>query len=356
MGRAMQTISAPLFDYAIPKVKFAAWADEMETWLRSHPEATQEEQLGMSRQLINSMDDRFGEMVQDNLFLNRALRQAANLSLVSVGWEYGSLRAFGGAAKDIAQGKLLSPRARWLYSFPAIMALSAGVYQYLKAGKTPGEDTGAPGQDLAFPRTGGKTPEGAYERALLPGYEKDAMRFWDEVAKPAGDADLIGAGRGAVGIASGKLAPAWQTAKELVTGKDYFGNEIRDYFKAVVSAFTPIPLSQETLKGSNIGQAERFSGVRSAPARHEDPLRFETQQYKQERNELVKEFRGLYAHGQRTTESAETLRKKGEEIRKAMRDLDAKFQATRKTLSEQRERFFPPKPSLEFPAMPTARP
>jgi hypothetical protein len=39
-----------------------------------------------------------------------------------------------------------------------------------------------------------------------------------------------------------------------------------------------------------------------------------------------------------------------------MRDLDAKFQATRKTLSEQRERFFPPKPSLEFPAMPTARP
>ena len=108
VGRVMETISDPLFKYYIPAMKNGAFYDGISTWLRAHPQATDAEATAYARKLSDIIDDRFGEVNQDNIFWNKALKQAAQLATVSYSYEMGTLRSFGGAAADIAK----APSAR----------------------------------------------------------------------------------------------------------------------------------------------------------------------------------------------------------------------------------------------------
>lgn len=285
LGRIMNTVTAPLFDDVIPKIKMAAWSDEMSTWLRNNPLATTEATEVQARKLLDSMDDRFGEMNQDNLFWPRMLKQSLNLVTVSVGWEYGTLRAFGGAAKDILSGNVLSTRARWLLAFPMIMGLSSGIYQYAKTGITPWQSE-TPVRDLIAPRTGGQTPEGAPERAILPGYEKDPLQWYRALSEAP---DVFALPQAASQIATQKLNPMMSTLKGVLLGTDWKGDPIRsqvpdyqtgevppgwqDYADFVLDQLTPIVADQPRLRGTAIPGAERFMGIRPAPEFIQNPDR-----------------------------------------------------------------------------------
>jgi hypothetical protein len=354
LSRAAHTISAPLFDTVIPRVKAAAAADELEAWIGAHPQATEQEILAQSRRIVNTIDDRFGEMVQDNLFWHPMLRKTFNLMATSIGWEFGSLRAYGGAAKDLMAGRPLSPRSRWALAFPMLAAISSAVYQYLKTGKPPGEDESGrlvPGgaiKDLAFPRTGGMTPEGMPERALLPGYEKDPIQWYKHLEGAydfAKDGDMMNAViSGTQGVGSwvaGRLNPAGQMTSGLLTGKDFFGRQIRDSFYGpfrgyagfVLQSYLPIPLTQENLRGTNIGTVERFAGVRPAPQIIQDPAREDIFKLKQRLNELKREYTGLFAHGRRTDTPEKELRRQGNLLKQEMQRTADKL---RKAQSEFR--------------------
>ncbi len=274
LGQTMSGVMAPMFENAIPKIKMAAFGDEMSSWLRQNPMASQEAQVGMARKLVDSMDDRFGELVQDNLFWPRWVKQSLNLATISVGWEFGTIRAFGGAASDIAAGQLLSPRARWLYSFPLTMGVMGSAYQYLKTGNLPTQ-TDTPIQDLIAPRTGGTVKYGAAtypERAQLPGYQKDPEQWYFALKNAPDYTQLPAAG---LNIAFNKLSPMWRLGYAGVTGKDPFtGNVIhshpdvpgwQDYANYVLKeAATPIGIGQlsERRAGTTMSAAERMSGLR----------------------------------------------------------------------------------------------
>ena len=316
-GRMVNTVMAPLFDDLIPKVKMASWADEMATWLRHNPLASEEAQLHQARILSNSMDDRFGEMVQDNLFWPRVLKQSLNLATVSVGWEYGTLRAFGGAAKDILKGNVLSPRARWLMAFPIIMGIGSAAYQYFKTGSSP-TSSPTPLRDLLAGQTGGQTPEGAPERGLLPGYEKDPLQ-WFNVLSNAPDA--FGAAQGIGALALNKLNPMGQIVRGVITGKDWAGNDIRsrivdpytgevppgweDYLHFTVKELGPIQFEQPWLRGTNISQPERSLGIRPAPEFIQNPERVETLRAKHEKAMQREERVRLRHHNARLEEEPE---------------------------------------------------
>ena len=83
IGSTFSTIMSPLFDMAIPALKNAAWADEMEMFIRNNPNSTMSELLDHGRPLSNHMDDVFGEMQQDNLYWARGWKQLMNLLTVS---------------------------------------------------------------------------------------------------------------------------------------------------------------------------------------------------------------------------------------------------------------------------------
>jgi len=159
LGDVSHTLSAPLFDNAIPKLKVAAWANEMEAYIRAHPNAADEELSTVARRNLDSIDDRYGEMNMENVFLPRYVKQVANTALLSTGWWYGTMRAFGRGAADLAMLKNTT-RARWLLALPLTTAMISTIYQGIKTGQTPSSFT-----DLIMPRTGGMLPSGEPERA-----------------------------------------------------------------------------------------------------------------------------------------------------------------------------------------------
>jgi hypothetical protein len=290
IGRTMETVMAPLFEHIIPQVKTSAWADEMEMFLRNNPLADEGQLLDHGRALQRSMDDRFGEFVQDNLFWNRYLKQTLNLLSVSVGWEYGTLRAFGGAAKDITSGaNAFSTRARWLYAFPVMLGLEGAAYQYLKTGWSLG--AGRPGigstaLDALAPLTGGSTPEGAHERVMTPGQQKDPLKWFRLLSEAP---DPVAGTLGVAGeLAQSDLNPLAHILLGGLTGKDSLGNPIRsrltdsrgqvpgwmaDYEKFVLKEMEPIATGQPRLKGSALTELERYIGIRPAPEFIQNPAR-----------------------------------------------------------------------------------
>lgn len=311
-GRVMNTITAPLFDHVIPWLKMGAFGHEMEAWLRQNPTAPAEAARRQARILSDSMDNRFGELNQNNLFWPAYAKQLANLFLVSTGWEYGSLRAFGNAAGwDVDRMRAAwNPVAfRWALGFMAGASLQNALYQYARTGSMPWQ-TNTLLSDLMAPRTSGQTPEGKPERAILPGYQKDVFNLVKAFLTAP---DPFGGMQNMVGILGHKASPLWQSAwTALVSGTDAIGHHIADmpingkkpsgfldrmhnYMAHVFGpALQPIVMQNQDqrLKGTGLTPLEGGLGIRPAPAWMVDPARFEhgqaVREAIQQRDELAR--------------------------------------------------------------------
>ena len=99
LGSTIQKVSAPMFDTWIPNMKRGVVIERLGQWVKEHPDAPYEEQLAYARKLGDSVDNRFGEMMRDNLFWNRTLRDAAQFGLLSYSWVLGATRMAVGARK-----------------------------------------------------------------------------------------------------------------------------------------------------------------------------------------------------------------------------------------------------------------
>lgn len=280
-ANVMQTTAAPLFEKYIPMVKRGAFASEMEDFLKSRPGATQQEIDAEALKISDSIDNRFGELNQDNLFWNKALKQSAQIALLSPTWTLGTLREIVGGLKDagmdipkIAKGEGISRRTAYIAGLAANTATMSAVYQYLKTGKSPGQV-----RDMMAPQTGGTdASSGAPERAMTPGYQKDVYAFGYDFPNNI------------LQESANKLNPAMQTAAQLYQNKDYAGHAIYrpegaaptpqdkdrvlDY---LADQFLPISLASfgQKKKGSNISGPETALGVRPSPSYITDPARVE---------------------------------------------------------------------------------
>jgi len=273
IGRIMDTVAAPLFEQYIPAVKNGAFRENLATWLQTHPGATQAETENAARQLWDTIDDRFGEMVQDNIFMAKTLKQIGTLSLRSWSWSVGQdVRMLGGAARDILKAPFKKVTGtgpqdeRWTQkmdmaiAMPIVYGTLAALYQGFKIGEAPKDI-----HDLVAPRTGGTdAASGEPERLLLPGPEKDVFGF---AMHPVQEAE-------------GKRSKLISETTKLIENKDFRGDPVfsgaedappwLEQFWNYVSE-TALPISMQSLvkgkkQGSNLNRLEQMMGVRTAPA------------------------------------------------------------------------------------------
>jgi hypothetical protein len=194
-SRIIQTTGAPLFDKYIPALKSGVLHSEMAGWLAANPHvdiATPEGRqaaVAAARKIVDSIDNRFGEMIHDNLFMNQTLRQSAMLAMRSFSWTVGAMREIAGGAYGAGKAGVLSiknqenrfsmahpefdPRISYALALPFVVGTISTIYQYLRARERPQD-----WRDLYAPRTGGTVPglggKGKYpEHALMPGFQKD---------------------------------------------------------------------------------------------------------------------------------------------------------------------------------------
>lgn len=277
IGRTMETVAQPLFEKYIPRLKNAAFYDTMNDWLKANPAASHEEQVAMARKLVDSMDDRFGELIQDNIFWNKALKQSASIAMRSYSWNFGTARTIaGGAMKLLAKPSSLSitsknydPRAAYVVSMAVTVPLINMVYQKLKSGKDPESI-----DDAMAGRTGGTAPgfggKGTVdERAMLPGYQKDVFGWLYDPKQEA----------------LNKQSKLLQIIEETISGKDWQGHLIADpdadaeqqlgqYLGHVIESM--VPISVQTVgkgrkTGSELGVPSEMMGIRPAPGYIQDP-------------------------------------------------------------------------------------
>lgn len=271
--KTIGSVSQPLFMKTIPRIKNAVNYEAIGDWIKAHPTASDQEILKASRDIVDSTDNRFGEMIMDNNFQSKMLKESAQLMMLSVGWSLGTARETVGGAKDLAkfiEGKgELTQRARYVLVAPMAHMMHAAMYQYLKTGTTP-QDL----QDLVYPKTGGTSPYGSMpEREAVPSQMKDVIGYQKHPLQEL----------------SNKMAPLWKTAFQMLNNRNWRDDPIayqyqqkapgwlRGYLGEVVDAFAPISIKgalDKPAQGSNIGPAGRFLGDRPAGMAAEDPAGF----------------------------------------------------------------------------------
>lgn len=284
VGRIIDTIAYPIFQSYIPKLKDGAFKDNMSQWLKNNPTAPREEQIRAARQIWDSVDNRFGEMVQDNMFMNKVIKQLGTLFARSFSWTVGSGRELVGAARDVVRAPVKAVRGtgpndtRWTQKMDYALALPitygtmAAVYQYLKTGEGPQDE-----RDVQAPRTGGvDANSGEPERLQMPGYMKDVFGFMEHPVQEV----------------LNKVATAPRMAGELLMNKDWRGDPIRlaadadkswagnavahvneyaDYLGRSLGPISVRNLMRGQKEGSNISGLESLIGVKTAPRQLIDP-------------------------------------------------------------------------------------
>jgi len=282
VGRIMDTIAAPLFDKYIPAVKAGAFKENLANWMKVHPQAAPEEVTKAARQIWDSMDDRFGEMVQDNIFMNKFIKQLGTVALRSWSWSVGQdVRMLGGAARDVVRAPFKRPTGiapndgRWTQkmdmaiAMPIVYGTLSMMYQLWKTGEGPES-----AQDLMAPKTGGiDAATGEPERLLMPGPEKDVFGMYENPQQEIGN--KVGTGprqvwdlfwnsdwRGDPNFSRAEEAPPWYT----------------QFWNYVTDNFGPISL-RNLAKGrkddSNVSLGEQLLGARTAPRYLTDPEGYE---------------------------------------------------------------------------------
>jgi GGDEF domain-containing protein len=255
----VQKVSQPLMEYAIPRVKLGAFMDLAEVQLKKlGAAATDVERQRALEQAWDSIDNRFGQLVHDNLFWNRTASDLAQVSTRSVGWNLGTVREIGGGVLDLAKGKV-TPRALYSFSLPLVAGTIGAVYQYLHTGKRP-ESL----KDYFYPRNGLTDDRGRDDRITLPTYMKDEYAY---TADP-------------VSTVQHKASPILAMAADLATNRDYYGDMIRNPDESlakkrfqdgayILKNIVPFSIQQAMKtagEGGGAQAAEQFFGFVKAPS------------------------------------------------------------------------------------------
>ncbi|HWG75491.1 MAG TPA: JAB domain-containing protein [Steroidobacteraceae bacterium] len=258
-GRVTRASSAWIMEHIVPLQKLGVFADMAADHIQRHPLEGSEEFARAMQSIWNSVDNRLGEMVYDNLFWDRTWKDITHLTVRAVGWNLGTIREIGGAPVDavrligyLARGAPIegaehaaseSPegagaegaaagtaqrdgeqseasgtkwhriadqvghRIPYVIAMTATVAMLGATLQYLLTGEGPKEL-----KDYFFPRTGRPNADGSPERISLPAYVKDIYEYWHHPAATIAN----------------KANPLIGLVYDIWNNRDYYGDAIRN--------------------------------------------------------------------------------------------------------------------------------
>jgi hypothetical protein len=236
----------PLMEFMVPRMKLAAGLDMARYEIRNGARKGRSPAEIQSRinNAIDRTDDRFGQLVYDNFFMNKKTKDILQSSFLSAGWNLGTLREIGGAAYDtlkapvdLARGQKPELTHRMAYTIALhVVAGSLGAALHKAyTGRWPGQNENEKNLqgrewvkqalfDTYFPRTGKTNKKtNTPDRITMPTYIK-------EEAALIGSGDLNGLNQitNIAHMIGDKLTPTLQATKDIILNEDYFGDPIRD--------------------------------------------------------------------------------------------------------------------------------
>ncbi len=339
-ARTAQTVSHPLMQALVPRLKMGVFADLAEDYLRSHPNASDVERADFAIKAWDSVENRLGQMTYDNLFWHRVQKDLAFIMIRSVGWNLGTIRELGGgvldtvrALRDLKAGKPSEMTTRMAYAMamPLVVGTLGAMMNYAFTGQAPQD-----WRDYFFPRTGrpiGGEAGNAPERLIIPSYIKDVLEYSSAPLQT-----LLN-----------KQNPLVSSATELYQNKDYYGGAIYNQDDPAAKRLMEIgewafgqyaPFSARGmahLAGTHTPagiEALSFFGFQPAPAAIADPERVALIKWQENHRDWQR---------RQSREAAEAFREKGAEaavqvLREAGRSQRSIKATMRNLQSPQRRR------------------
>ncbi len=216
VGSGIEAAAKPVLEWLVPRQKLGLFMHMAQhEMVRAKNGEIDDEQLWQRlTESWDNVDNRLGQLVYDNLFWNKTLKDGLMLAVRSVGWNLGSWREYGGVPIDILTTHARVQRGdAWLsqkigYAIGAVVVYTSlgAVIMYVLTGMWPEEP-----KDYFFPKTGYKNPDGSDERLSLPTYAKDWYAYADRPFETLNN----------------KTHPIWSTLGDLWQNEDFFNVEIR---------------------------------------------------------------------------------------------------------------------------------
>jgi hypothetical protein len=216
----IELAAKPIMEYHVPRVKTMAYLKIVEHELSVRPGLTNSEIQLVCQRASASVDDLFGQVNYDNLFYDKAVKDIGFISIRSLGWTGGTIRAIGGGIADIPQsairtfkkGEGPTFRTNYLTGLITTTGLWGGMLYYMFNGKAPQKL-----QDYYIIPTGLKNPDGTELMISLPTFMKDAAAYTKDVVDRKYGRTL-----------SKKVSPFISEATELMYNQDFFKQPVYD--------------------------------------------------------------------------------------------------------------------------------
>ncbi|HEY3425724.1 MAG TPA: diguanylate cyclase [Negativicutes bacterium] len=269
-----EKLSGVITDKVVPWQKAGVFKELMGYELKKNPELinNQKQLRSVSAKVMDTIDNRLGQVNWDNLFLDPKFKQFMFATMRAPGWTGGTLREIGGGLLDAAQTKkrlaagdsLITHRMAYNIALPITSLIVNGALQAMLTGNQP--DWSNEWKSLMFKyKNGTQGSLGETNYSTSPSYMKD-IHAWSQ--------DAIGTGLN-------KLHPALAVMAQLYKNKDYFNTQITnpddnildktaDRAKYVAKQYAPFSYSNyEKLKEqgtSPVQQGMTFFGLNPAPS------------------------------------------------------------------------------------------
>lgn len=234
LAAGVEATSYPLMTSLIPRVKVGAFYKMAlqihEEMAGQHPDAINAE----LQKAWDSVDNRFGQVNYDNMFMNKTVKDIMALSVRSPGWNIGTLREVGGGVFDLGksladmnkpildengakmvdgrtgktakQGFKISNRTAYTGAMVAGTMFANAMYHYIHTGRP------AQGADFFFPKDGTKSSSGEDNRVYPKTYVYDFINLYHDPVHTVWH----------------KAAPDISTMADLIQNEDYYHHQIRD--------------------------------------------------------------------------------------------------------------------------------
>jgi hypothetical protein len=227
---AIAMLQKPMFEIWIPSLKISSYLKDAQAAVMVDPSLMKNpiKRQAAFRRLAKSVDNRYGEMAYNTLFWNRWVKDLAVANTLSLGWQMGFIREYGGGLMDLGhvvtkQGTVVEKAKSGMLDRPLFVTFYTtqalaygGLLTWALSGDEP-QDL----NDYVYPRSGNTKPDGSPERLNTMFYPREFAAIY----KHAENEGLVtGLGHLAANKASGVVG----LTREWATGINSFGREIRD--------------------------------------------------------------------------------------------------------------------------------
>lgn len=223
-----------IFEKWIPSLKTAAYLDEARALFERRPDLIDNDNARKAAlsEIAKSVDNRYGEMFYRGLFWNKALKDAGIGSFLSLGWNLGFVREFGGGALEPFMNRALDTptkeainlaRSKTSFAFvymATAMAINAAMTKYMT-----GDDP--EGMDYYMPRIGGPVnPDGSPRRVSNMFYTREIPMAGKHVEERGGWDEPGNIAMGLGQMLWNKMM--FEPLNEFINNRDYYGYNIMD--------------------------------------------------------------------------------------------------------------------------------